>query len=246
MATYDRTLASRASGDLRGRPLHLHWWAVFGGTVIGWGLLFFLSLLGLAIGLAPIEPYSAHLASGLDLGSAIWGIAVLVLCSIVGAYLVVRIAGERRRREAALHGAVSWSLSMLAGALLATPAGNAAREAAGHPARTTARAEASGNLRMTQRDRNRLEEARSAAAKTAGGGAAGAFLSFVGALLGAGLGTSQASGPMARRGRRGRRARREAPPRDGDLGRTSTVGGELPAGADRADPDHPTIISPPH
>jgi hypothetical protein len=252
MATYDSTYPSDArEPDLRDRPMHLHWWAVFGGSVIGWGLLFFLSLLGLTVGLGAIEPYAARPASGVDVGSAIWGMAALVLCAIVGAYFVVRIAGEQRKREAALHGTVSWGLSMIAGALLTMSATNtAARAGAENAPRTSARADANGNVRMTQRDRGRLDEARSAAAKTAGGSAAAktaggstaaAFLSLLGSLLGAGLGAAHASG---RNLGRGRQARGEA--RDRELGRTSTARGEMPAGADLGDRDHPTILPPTH
>jgi len=243
MATYDSTYPSDArEPDLRDRPMHLHWWAVFGGSVIGWGLLFFLSLLGLTIGLGAIEPYAARPASGVDVGSAIWGMAALVLCAIVGAYFVVRIAGEQRKREAALHGTVSWGLSMIAGALLTMSATNtAARAGAENAPRTSARADANGNVRMTERDRGRLDEARSAAAKTAGGSTAAAFLSLLGSLLGAGIGAAHASG---RNLGRGRQARGEA--RDRELGRTSTAGGEMPAGADLGDRDHPTILPPTH
>jgi hypothetical protein len=228
--------------DLRGRPLHLRWWAVFGGSVIGWGLLFFLFLLGLTIGLAAIEPWSARPAAGVDAGSAIWGIAALLLCSIAGAYLVVRIAGERRRREAALHGAVSWGLSMIAGALLAISTGNtAARAAAENLPRAAARSDASGNLRPAQRDRSRLEEARSAAARTAGASATGAFLSLLGALFGAGLSAAHASGRMP--GQR-RRTGGESISRERELGRTSTAGADLPAGTQST--DRPTILPPTH
>jgi hypothetical protein len=218
--------------------MHLHWWAIFGGSVIGWGLLFFLSLLGLTIGLAAIEPYSPRPASGLDVGSGIWGMAALVLCAIVGAYFVVRIAGEQRRREAALHGAVSWGLSMIAGALLTMSATNSAARAA---ADNAPRATANGNVRTAQRDRGRVDEAKTAAARTAGGSTAAAFLSLLGALLGAGIGAAHASG---RNLARGRRAGGDA--RDRDLGRTSTAGGEMPAGADPNDRDHPTILPPTH
>ena len=249
MATYDPTYPHAGSSqdpDLRDRPMHLHWWAVFGGSVMGWGILFFLSLLGLTIGLAAIEPFSARPASGLDMGSAIWGMAALVLSSIAGAYLVVRIAGERRKREAALHGAVSWGLSMIAGALLAFAAGNsAARAAAENPPRTSARADANGNLRMTQRDRERVDQAKSSAAKAAGVGTAGAFLSLLGALLGAGLGCAAASGRKL-----GRRTGEDRDlSRDRELGRTSTAGGELTRDAtdrDLGDRDHPTILPPTH
>jgi hypothetical protein len=239
MAMYDRTFAAGDAGrDLRARPIRLHWWAVFGGAAIGWGLLFFLSLLGLTIGLAAIDPYSPRPAAGGDLASAIWALAALVLSAFVGAYLIVRLAGERRRREAGVHGAVSWGLSMIAGALLGMAAGNtAARAAAENSPRTSARTDANGSVRMTQRDRDRLEEAKRAAAKTSGAAAAGAFLSLLGALAGAGLGAAHATG-------RGRGPRALGAP---ELGRTSLADEELTArqGA-RAGSDEPTIIPPTH
>ena len=252
MATYDRTYPSAGHAghpDLRDRKVHLQWWAIIGGNVIGWGLLFFLSLLGLTIGLAAIEPYSTRPASGLDVGSAIWGLAALVLCSIIGAYLVVRIAGERRKREAALHGIVGWGLSMIAGAILAMAAGStAARSAAENPPRTSARTDANGNVRMTQRDRERADDAKNAAAKTAGASTAAAFLALLGSLLGAGLGAARASGRRMGRGK-GKGEERDISVRDRDLGRTSTVGGELTTdGADRErlERDQPTILPPTH
>ena len=250
MATYDRTDPANGDIDLRGRAVKLHWWAIFGGNVIGWGLLFFLSLLGLTIGLAAIEPYSVRPGSGLDVGSAIWALAAIVLSSIVGAYVVVRIAGERRRREASLHGLAAWGLSMIAGALLAMAAGRtAARVAAENPPRTSARTDANGNVRMSQRDRERADEAKNAAARTAGASTAAAFLALLGSLLGAGLGAAGASGRKVLGRGRGAHDERDLFPRDRDLGRTSVAGGELPGDGNehgRIDRDQPTILPPTH
>jgi hypothetical protein len=241
METYDRSLATDPfERDLRARPIRLQWWAVFGGSAVGWGLLFFLSLLGMTIGFAAIDPYSSRPASGGDVASAIWAIAALVLCAIVGAYLVVRFAGERRRREGTFHGAVSWGVSMIAGALLGMAAGNtAARATAENAPRTnTARTDASGNVRLTQRDRDRLDEARRAAAKASGAAAAGAFLSLLGALFGAALGAAQTAGR-----RRGTRRDRVTP----ELGRSGIDGDELTAtDRNRAGTDQPTILPPTH
>ena len=251
MATYDPTYQSSSQGggnhpDNRARDLRLKWSAIFGGSVIGWGFLFFLSLLGLTIGLAAIQPYSARPASGLDTGSGIWAIAALVLSSILGAYCVVRMAGERRKREAALHGAVSWGLSMIFGAFLAFGASNtAARAAAENPPRTTARTDASGNVRMTRADRERMDEAKTDAAKAAGVSTGAAFLSLLAALLGAGLGAAGARGRKLGAGfQLGRAAGR-----DRELGRTSTaVTGLGTDAADRelGDSDRPTILPPTH
>ena len=242
MATTDRTHPHGAGEDLRGRPVRVRWGALFGGSVIGWGLLLLLSLLGIAIGLAAIEPYSVRPIEP-GVGSALWSIAALVSCSLLGAYLIVRTAGERRRREAAFHGAVSWGLSMVAGALLALPAGMFAARAAENLPRATARADASGNLRLTPRDRNLLNEATSGAARTAGRSAAAAFLSLLAALLGAGLGAAHVSGRIpARRHRAGD----EGLFREGELGRTSTADGELSVRGDLPDRDRPTILPPTH
>jgi len=251
MATYDPTYESmsKGSGDLpdhRGRDIRLKWTAIFSGGLIGWGFLFFLSLLGLTIGLAAVQPYSTRPASGLDTGSGIWAIVALILSSILGAYCVVRVAGERRKREAALHGAVSWGLSMIFGALLAFGASNtAARAAAENPPRTTARTDANGNVRASRADRERMDDAKSAAAKAAGVSTAAAFLSFLGALLGAGLGAAGARGRKMGRGLQLGRDREAA--RDRELGRTSVVGTGL--GSDAADRnlgDTPTILPPTH
>jgi hypothetical protein len=250
MATYDPTYQSTppASGyhpEQRARDLRVDWRAIFSGSVIGWGFLFFLSLLGLTIGLAAIQPYSTRPASGLDTGSAIWGVAALVLSSILGAYCVVRIAGERRKREAALHGAVSWGLSMIFGALLAFGASNtAARAAADNPPRTTARTDATGNVRMSRADRERMDETKTAAAKAGGLSTGAAFLSLLGALLGAGLGAVAARG-----GRKFGLGRERRPGTDRELGRTSTVVTGLGSdAADRevTDRDRPTILPPTH
>ena len=100
--------------------------------------------------------------------------------------------------------------------------------------------EVNGNARLTPRDRGRLDDARSAAAKAAGGSTAAAFLSLLGALLGAGRGAAQASRRRIGTGRRAGEAR------DRELGRTSSAGGELPAGAELADRDRPTILPPTH
>ncbi|HYZ90189.1 MAG TPA: hypothetical protein VE620_12895 [Myxococcales bacterium] len=248
MATYGSTYQPHGDSGVerRNARLHLKWSAIFGGGVLGWGILLFLSLLGVTIGLAAIEPYSTRPASGLDTGSAIWGVVALVLSSILGAYCVVRIAGERRKREAALHGAVSWGLSMIAGALLAFGAtSTAARATAENPPRTTARTDANGNLRMSRTDRERLDEAKRNAAKAAGVGTAAAFLAFLGALLGAGLAAGASRGRGLRESLRVGRDDDER--RDRELGRTSVASsGVTTDAADRDLGDTPTILPPTH
>src|SRR5438445_1157041 len=234
MTTYESSFPSASYGshpELRlNRRLDLRWASIFGGSLLGWGLLFFLSLLGLTIGLAAIEPYSSRPASGLDTGSGIWAIAALALSSAVGAFFGVCIAGERRKREAILHGAVSWGLSMVAGGLLAFSAGStAAKPAADNPPRTSARVDGNGNVRMSRADRERLDGTKSSAAKAAGVAAGSAMLSLLAALLGAGLGAAAVSGKRFHLGRK------QDQSRDRELGQTSSAGMAL--STDAADRD---------
>jgi len=246
MATYGSAYETTGAHDSERRAprILLRWGAIFGGGVIGWGALFFLSLLGLTIGLAAIEPYSTRPAAGLDTGSAIWGVVSLVLSSILGAYCVVRIAGERRKREAALHGTISWGLSMIVGALLAFSATNtAARATAENPPRTTARTDASGNVRMSRADREKIDEAKSGDAKAAGASTAAAFLALLSALLGAGLGAAASRGKKLRDSLR----HGDDSKSDRELGRTSVItGGVTGDAADRDLGDAPTILPPTH
>jgi hypothetical protein len=248
MATYGSAYETAGARDIdrRAARILLRWSAIFGGGVIGWGALFFLSLLGLTIGLAAIEPFSTRPAAGLDTGSAIWGVLSLILSSILGAYCVVRIAGERRKREAALHGTTSWALSMIVGALFAFGATNtAARATAENPPRTTARTDANGNVRMSRADRERMDDAKSAAAKAAGVGTAAAFLALISALVGAGLGAAASRGQHLRDSLRFRRGQDGGG--DRELGRTSAVtGGMTSDAADRDLGDTPTILPPTH
>jgi hypothetical protein len=190
MATYDRThgttsLPSDADGRLD-RPLRLDWSALFGGTLIGWGVLLLLSLISIIVGLAVIDPFAARPAAS-DAGAGIWGAVSAVIASFIGAFAVVRLAGDRRRGESLMHGAVSWAMSMLLAALIAlfvagaaafsrTPVNNTAVHK-GTRGQTAALVETTGNGSLV--------------AVFATGGA---VLALVGSLLGSLAAASRSSG----------------------------------------------------
>jgi hypothetical protein len=137
MATFDRNYSGRSAADSRlSRHLRLDWSALVGGSLMGWGLLLLLSMIGMAVGLSVIDPFAARPAAS-NAGAAIWGASCAMLCSFVGGFLVVRLAGDRRRGESLAHGGVAWGMSMLLAGLIAlwasgaaaftrTPAGNTA------------------------------------------------------------------------------------------------------------------------
>ena len=204
MATIDRSYGAapyRSAADSRvDRQVRLDWSAIFGGTLLGWGALFLLSVIGAAIGFASIDPYAVHPGAGLDTASGIWALVAMLATSFLGAFFVVRIAGDRRRSESLMHGAISWGLSMLLGVAIALfaagTAANAAANAAGPSSRQKTVVTQNGNVapNMTRGERIRADEAKSDAAKAAGlAGGAGA-LALIASLLGALFAASRSSG----------------------------------------------------
>ena len=197
MAMYDPVLASspqfQGHSDVRyDRGLRISWSAVVAGTALGWAVFSLIGLVGAAIGLAKFDPYSANPANGLGAGSGVFGVIALLVSSFVGAYLAVRIAGDRRRSEALLHGALCWAFSLLIGAMLALGAARTAAQSAATVAsgpRAQARAERETNARRntgpTQADRDRAADATDTAAKTTGAAAGGAILGLIGSMIGA-------------------------------------------------------------
>ena len=127
MATYDPSYDPYGTERRARRDLDLDFRAVVAGTIVGWGLLLFLSLVGLAAGLSGLDPRGARPANAA--GAAIWTAFAMLVSSILGAFLVVRLAGERRSRSGRMEAVVSWGLSMIAGTLIAlgtaTPAARA-------------------------------------------------------------------------------------------------------------------------
>jgi hypothetical protein len=122
MATHDRTYGTtsdRSTADSRlTRDMRLDWSALFGGTVLGWGVFLLISMMGMILGLSVIDPFGVRPAVS-NSGAAIWGAASAIIASFVGAFFVVRLAGDRRRSESLAHGAVSWGMSMLLAGMIA-------------------------------------------------------------------------------------------------------------------------------
>ena len=190
MATFDRsygTTSMRSAADSRTvRLMRLDWSALFGGSVLGWGVLLLLSMVGMIIGLSVIDPFGVRPAIS-NSGAAIWGAASAVVASFIGAFAVVRLAGDRRRSESLAHGAVSWGMSMVLAGLIAlfsagaagvsrTPAGNTAVHR-GTRGQTVSVVETTGNGGLV-----------------AIFATAGALLSLVGAMLGSLAAASRESG----------------------------------------------------
>jgi len=190
MATYDRsygTTSLPSEADARtDRPMRLDWSALFGGTLIGWGILLLLSLVGMIVGLSAIDPFASRPATS-NAGAALWGAVSATISSFVGGFAVVRLAGDRRRGESLTHGAVSWGMSMLLAGFIALFAAGAAAFT-----RTPVR-----NTSIGKDTRGQT----AALVATTGNGpvvaiyaTAGAVLALVGSLLGSLAAASRSSG----------------------------------------------------
>ena len=154
--------------------------------MLGWGILLLLSMIGMIIGLSVIDPFGVRPAVS-NSGAAIWGGVSAVISSFVGAFLVVRLAGDRRRSESLAHGAVSWGMSMLL-------AGMIALFASGMAAFTRTPAGNNKSHRATRGQTVAVVETTGDGGLVAIFATAGAVLALVGSMLGALAAASRESG----------------------------------------------------
>ncbi len=101
------------------------WGAIFGGMFVTIVLQIMFTLLGIAVGIATLQP-SEQPTSGTQwlTASGIWLLVTGLVSIWIGSCIAGRLSGGPRRADGMLHGIVSWSVSMVAMfALLATSVG---------------------------------------------------------------------------------------------------------------------------
>lgn len=101
----------------------ISWGAIFAGTIVALVVNLALSLLGLGIGFATINPATEeNPLGGVGLGAGIW-MAISVLISLfAGGWVAARLAGYPRSLTGILHGIVVWGLVTLFSFYLMTSA----------------------------------------------------------------------------------------------------------------------------
>lgn len=104
------------------RPLmpSIRWGSVIAGVAFGMSVQLVLALLGLAIGLTTIE---AEAGDPVGMGALFWASVSMLSASFAGGFVAARMSGLRRKTDGLLHGAVSWAVSTLMFATLASVAG---------------------------------------------------------------------------------------------------------------------------
>jgi hypothetical protein len=101
-----------------GAPYKLSWGAIFGGTFVALGTWILLYSLGLALGLSSVDPGDPGSAKSAGIGTGIWSLIAPLIALFVGGLVASRTAGVVDKTGGALHGAVLWGLTTLAGVIV--------------------------------------------------------------------------------------------------------------------------------
>jgi hypothetical protein len=93
------------------------WAAVLAGVVVMLVTQLILSLLGIGIGAATLDPAAGAggnpSASSFSIGAGIWFVLAGILASLAGGYAAGRLAGKPKESTAAWHGLTAWALTTL-------------------------------------------------------------------------------------------------------------------------------------
>ncbi|GMU04425.1 hypothetical protein [Corallococcus caeni] len=101
-----------------GSAYKLSWGAIFGGTFVALGVWILLSTLGLALGLSSVNPANASSAKSAGIFTGIWSVIVPLVALFVGGLVAARSAGIVDKAGGAMHGAVLWGLTTIAGVVV--------------------------------------------------------------------------------------------------------------------------------
>lgn len=104
------------------RPMFpaIRWGAVLAGVAVGVSVQLALTLLGIATGLSTTEVTQGET---LGTGPLIWAGFSMLIAAFVGGYVAARMSGLKRKADGILHGAVSWAVTTILFAVLATTIG---------------------------------------------------------------------------------------------------------------------------
>lgn len=101
-----------------GMPYKLSWGAIFGGTFVALGIWILLYSLGLALGLSSMDPSDPGSARSAGLLTGIWSLITPLIALFLGGLVAARTAGVVDKVGGALHGAVLWGFTTMAGAIV--------------------------------------------------------------------------------------------------------------------------------
>ncbi len=104
----------------------ISWGAALAGVALAIAVQLVLMMIGLGIGLSTVDVSAGAAgvpsASSLSVGGGIWWLVSSLIATIAGAYVAARLAGIPVRLDGALHGLLSWAITLLVTVYLLTSA----------------------------------------------------------------------------------------------------------------------------
>ena len=91
------------------------WGAIFAGVVVGLVVQVLLTMLGVGIGVATLDPGTGDnpSASTFSIVTGIWYVLSGILAAFAGGYIAARMSGKTVATTGALHGLTSWAFTTL-------------------------------------------------------------------------------------------------------------------------------------
>src|SRR5215210_8010857 len=92
----------------------ISWGAIIAGLIVALVTQIVLTMLGVAIGAASIDPMQEQRPlEGLGTGAAIWWVVSSLISLFLGGCVAGRLAGVPRKGDGALHGVIMWGTATL-------------------------------------------------------------------------------------------------------------------------------------
>ena len=107
----DRAVTHRSANLIDVHGMSVSWGGIWGGVLIGVGLLFLLTALGLALGVTAVDPNSDN--SSLGMGAAVWAGISLLLALYIAGMASTRIGAIFDKTTGMFEGTLVWVLSLL-------------------------------------------------------------------------------------------------------------------------------------
>lgn len=98
----------------------IRWGAILAGVAVSVSVQMLLTLLGVASGLSSMDIAEGDM---LGAGPLLWAGFSMLIAAFVGGYVAARMSGLKRKADGVLHGAVSWAVTTILFAVLATSVG---------------------------------------------------------------------------------------------------------------------------
>ena len=91
------------------------WGAIFAGVVVGLVVQVLLTMLGVGLGIATLDPGTSDnpAASTFSIVTGVWYVLSGIVAAFVGGYIAARMSGKTVATTGALHGLTAWAFTTL-------------------------------------------------------------------------------------------------------------------------------------